>query len=470
MKKTRTLIKVPNRTFINKDTLFRKVTEAFKSLSDSDKKVHGILLNASRHLTNKEIATAVSLSERHIIRIINKLTARGLVPDLELQRRRTMAAKLTLLKRTPEQVKAEKEAAKKAAQEQAEYEKTCAEFNKQYEQKVYDADFLLVPDTVDSIIHYWNNKPGLSRLQIPLKSDYNGYINPSKVLRRCVLLIKRLLAGTAFAKTEFLRKNRKFTVQEIKQAIERFSTAATSDRHFPLRKDSLRRMNLELFIYSNYHKEEKYRSQFLYYIENEPQPRVEIAGEAPADKCPPLSFALLKRCETVFNFDPDDWRTRNNIVVAANKLYAFWIENQRDQLWIAEMTVNSIIAEFIDALFTWAQWKEDRRVMPQTLTQDWAIKGVFKTHCLSMGLLMGLEKEEESVDESMLLSEFAEPETEDKEPDLELEPTTADLTNLATKLFPPEEPSDELSWEQKIIIKKERAEKERNKYENAPYD
>lgn len=381
-----------------------------------------------------------------------------------------MAVHLTLLKRTPEQIKAEKETAKKDAQEKAEYEKTCAEFDKQYEQKVYDTDFLLLPDTVDSIIHHWNNQPGLSRLQIPLKSDYNGYIKPSKILRKCALLIKRLLAGTAFSKNEFARKNRKFIAEEIKQAIERFSMAATSDRHLPLRKDSLKRMNLELFIYSNYHREDKFRSQFLYYIENEPQPRVEIAGEAPTDKCPPLSVALLKECERVFNFDPNDWRTRNNIIVAANKLYTFWMENQRDQLWIAEMTINSIVGEFTESLFTWVQWKEDRRVIPQTLTQDWAVRGVFKSHCLSLGLLAGLEEEKEPTDESMLLSEFEEPQTEEKETELYEEPSTADLTTLAASLYKEEPKSDELSWEDRQIIKQNKAEKARNVLENAPYD
>jgi len=289
-------------------------------------------------------------------------------------------------------------------------------------------NFFTVPDTVNKLILYWNDRPGVSKLRITARTDSNSYVDPTKRFKKCVYLLKKLIAGTAFSNTEFVRKNRKFTHDEIKLIMDRFSLAATSDRHYPLRKDLLRKFALEDFIYNTFYKDESLRSQFLYYSEHEPKPRVEIIGEAPAEKFPPLTVALLRRCETVFNFDANDWRTRNNMVIAANNLYKFWVENERTERWLTELTVNSVTAEFIDSLIVWSRRKEDRRVHPQTLTQDWAMDGVFKSHCLSMGLLAP-DEIEDLPDESLTLPEVEEDTLETRE--TYNKPSTSDLQKLS---------------------------------------
>ena len=366
--------------------------------------------------------------------------------------------KTKLIKRTPEQQQADKENLI-----QQEYERTCTEFDKAFTKK---AVFFSVPFTVEKALLHWQSKSHLSKMKMPIKDQQSGYLSPTKVFKETVMTIKRLIAGTAFSKTEFVRQNRKFSVEEICLAIDRFHTAATSDRHFPLRKESLRRLNLNNFIYNPFYKDEKFRSQFLFYVDNEPRPRIQAVEEMPADRFPALTKALMRRGQLMFRFDLDNLNERKKIIQCSNKLYEIWAVNEKASRWTSPMYADGLAREFMDSLFVYQEDKDGRKVSPNTILQDFAFR-IFEEHCYNMELLVKEDLQIEGIqDEILTLDEFEEEPREEQ--DIPIEPTTFDLQQDVNKLFTEEEPKD--IWTEKFLIKKHRAEKMQRVLENSPFD
>lgn len=363
-----------------------------------------------------------------------------------------------LIRRSPEQAKADKE--------KVEYDRLCEEFEEPYKSK--GSAFFPVPSTVDRVLSYWQARDTLSKMKMPIKDGQSGYLSPSKVFKETVLLIKRLIAGTAFTKTEFVRQNRKFTVEEILLAIDRFYTAATSDRHFPLRKDSLRRFNLKNFIYNPFYKEEKFRSLFLFYVENEPRLRMQAVEETPTDRFPPLTKSLMRRTQLMFRFDPDNYSERKKIIACSNRLYDFWTINERANRWTSPMYADGLVREFLDSLLVWQEDKAERKVSPNTILQEFAYR-IFEEHCYNMELLVKEDLQIEGIqDELLTLEEFEKQPREEQE--VYVEPTTFDLQKDVESLFESEEEDPQKSWNDKFLLKKRRAEKMQAQYENSPFD
>jgi len=363
-----------------------------------------------------------------------------------------------LIRRTPEQAKSDKE--------KADYDCLCAELEEPYYSK--GNAFFPIPFTVDRVLCYWQSKDTLSKIRMPVKDKQSGYLAPSKTFKETVLAIKRLIAGNAFNKTEFVRQNRKFTVEEILLAIERFYIAATSDRHFPLRKDSLKRINLKNFIYNPYYKEDKYRSLFLFYIENEPRLRMQAVEEMPTDRFPALTKALMRRSQLMFRFDPNNLSERKKLIQCSNQLYDFWTINERTSRWTSPMYADGLAREFLDSLLVWQEDKVERKVTPNTILQNFAFR-IFEEHCYNMELLVKEDLQIEGIqDELLTLEEFDEGPKESQE---ELvEPTTFDLQKGVEALFKGEEEDPQKQWQNKFLLKKHRAEKMQAQHENSPFD
>lgn len=441
-------------------------------LTETDVKIYNFIHSRINEVfTTREIALSYPLSERQMITILNKLEDKCLLPDWYPPRRRNKM--LTLLKRTPEQIKQAKADKKKEVRMDAELQKATDITS---DNNFYDStEWFKVPDTVESIILHWLNKEGLAKMRMPIK-DKGFCVDPTKRYVNTVRAIKRLIAGTAFSTNEFVRKNRKFTIEEIKQSIDRFHLAATSDRHLPLRKNSLQRYSLETFIYSSFHKDEKYKSQFLFYMENVPQSRVEITEEAPVEKSPALTRALDNTFKD-YGF-VDNWRTRNTLIVVANSLYKFWIANEVADNWQFQISPNGISREFHTAITVWRERKPaERTVTPATLTQPWIIESVFKSHCERMGLLF-MENEAEYQDEfadDLLDEVFTLPDDDYTEDALALRPDNMAITYVRGSGLLGEEQQEEITPDEIEVIRKVNrkvwiTEKERNQYENAPYD
>ncbi len=453
---------------MEKNTSYRKVKEELVDLNKTERKVYNLIHSELNYIfTVSEISRLIKLDRKYITFILNKLEDTNRLPEWVERARGKM--KLKLLKRTPEQVridkeliKANKKARKEADQFDKELQKLFTGSDREWEKETLSVEWYKVPETVESVFMHWYNKTQLAKTRLPVKSPLNGYMDPSKTFKKVILTIKRLIAGTMYDKNEFVRRNRKFTVEEIKLSIDRFHLAATSDRHYPLKKESLRRMNINDFFYCPYYKDDKYRSQFLYYLDNEPAQRVEIVEEAPPEKMPSLTRKLLTETKERLEFDITDWKTINSIVVTANKLYDFWVENEKKNLWAVEIAVNGMVREFVSASISWAERKVGRGINPQTFNQPWFIDSVFRNYLERQGLLLW-DYEEEVVytepDEA-----FKMPLTGEGDEDPE---DGASIFGAKAEIFSWDRFSDEPE-SKTIPINKEMSEKERARYENAP--
>ena len=93
-----------------------------------------------------------------------------------------------------------------------------------------------VPEPVQDIFDFWLEKG----LRLPKR-------NPSKTLQRCITLVNKLLKGRLSSEDKH-----KYSPEEIKMTIERFSIAAFDNDFYPIgdRKEKLRHMYISDFIES----------------------------------------------------------------------------------------------------------------------------------------------------------------------------------------------------------------------------
>ncbi|MDD3752897.1 MAG: helix-turn-helix domain-containing protein [Candidatus Colwellbacteria bacterium] len=93
-----------------------------------------------------------------------------------------------------------------------------------------------VPEPVQDIFDFWSEKG----LRLPKR-------NPSKTLQRCITLVNKLLKGRLSSEDKH-----KYSPEEIKMTIERFSIAAFDNDFYPIgdRKEKLRHMYISDFIES----------------------------------------------------------------------------------------------------------------------------------------------------------------------------------------------------------------------------
>lgn len=116
------------------------------------------------------------------------------------------------------------------------------------------------PPSVKIILDFWNSS-GLRKHQDP----------NTKVYRDVVKVIKSLLRGKAFENRPMEGyKTKRWTVEEITKAIERFSIAANDPQFRPTNKERMRKTSFTTFVWNDYFPENP--SHLVYYHNNEPEP------------------------------------------------------------------------------------------------------------------------------------------------------------------------------------------------------
>lgn len=125
-----------------------------------------------------------------------------------------------------------------------------------------------IPKAVKEIVSYWNSY-GLQNHKDP----------NTKLYRKVIISISRLNKGTFFKSLSIngnysQYKTKKWTNQEILQAISNFSLAATNSDYLPKSeksKDWLRRQSLPNFLWNEYGSDESEKSLLLKYFEDKPE-------------------------------------------------------------------------------------------------------------------------------------------------------------------------------------------------------
>lgn len=202
---------------------------------------------------------------------------------------------------------------------------------------------IAIPAKVRSVFNYWEGKG----LRIPREG--------TKAHRECVTKVRTLFEGKAFNHTEFDDYLKyKFTIKEIRKAIDRFALAALDPHHLPVSqyKKILRKMPIGQFIYSPFSSNGTGRSQFIHYLENEPK----VSGTpvvALKDENPEVTNALRRYYvrEVLGGADPK-WTVmeQNHFIIGAEKLKKF-LSKHRDRIkWYQPFTPRLMAGWVIEAL------------------------------------------------------------------------------------------------------------------------
>jgi hypothetical protein len=110
------------------------------------------------------------------------------------------------------------------------------------------------------IILYWNSKRNLKNYL--LNTDADG--NYSKTVYSAASIISKLMEDKAFISTPLNNMSKAFTIDEIKLAIDRLDLIAHSKEYFPIKKEPLRAMTINTFVYNPFVK----KSYFLSCVMN----------------------------------------------------------------------------------------------------------------------------------------------------------------------------------------------------------
>ena len=187
---------------------------------------------------------------------------------------------------------------------------------------------------IENIVDYWDKK-GLGMH----KRDTISF-------NKAVRTLKLLLKGTLFNSfTNRSNHNRKFSMEEIKRAIDNFELAAYNMDYEPVHKKYLQSVKFSEFFYSNRPTpKEEDKSMFLKYLLNKPILHANSPVFAAKDVYPHASKILTDWYKKTFGNRDDGKYTlknRNDIIFASQGIGKFYEQN-KDKLNIKNwlMTYN----------------------------------------------------------------------------------------------------------------------------------
>ncbi len=143
-------------------------------------------------------------------------------------------------------------------------------FSKEIETLIYPKN---IPDKIKSllkpvhhrqifaIISYWNEKPGLRKIQFPKEGQKSSltFLSAIKYIRMAFTGKLPYLLGLGL---------KPYFIDQIKEAIDNFWISATDVSYLPMNKANIKKIGIDNFFYSKYMK----RSLFLYWVISKPKP------------------------------------------------------------------------------------------------------------------------------------------------------------------------------------------------------
>lgn len=185
----------------------------------------------------------------------------------------------------------------------------------------------VVPGVVKEIVQFWNNTPGLKKVQIRDTKKFNSVWSKINKARKGTLLLKHPDL-----------EQRKFSMFDILQAMKNFKLAAFDSDYDPPNwmKERLRNTELPDFLYSEFSNSEENRCMILKY-QNPPKTAVKMEE----DKYPQVSSVLRKFYKKEIlgraNVDKITPSDENKIRKASIKLSKFFLKNKNKFLHASVM-------------------------------------------------------------------------------------------------------------------------------------
>jgi len=244
-----------------------------------------------------------------------------------------------------------------------------------------------IPKEAKDIISYWNN------------SGLQKHNNPNtKLYRKIIISIKRLKSGTFFKSLPIngnyaQYKTKKWTYEEILQAISNFTLAATNCDYLPKSEKSkewLRKQSLPNFLWNEYLPDKTEKSLLLKYFEIKP----ELAKQSMRplkDDYPKMT----KIIEKVYNEKVFDGVAPQNLPV--NIKNSFIKAARRETEYISKLIkqrkirtyfiqTNRLKAELlVDAALT--NLKNPKELRPHYLCSDYMFDDIFPRYLSSQAVL-----------------------------------------------------------------------------------
>lgn len=216
----------------------------------------------------------------------------------------------------------------------------------------------------EDVINLWNAKDSLPPLQKRASKRLTLFQKTVRALRR----------GTLFARTEFAPYNKKFELDDIKIAVNRFYQAATDQKFLPVDKTFMRSIDLVSFFYNPNFKYS--RSFFLHFLRNEPKRRLMLAEEDKKKSCPHMEKALIDTFEryngmkpSLANSEPD------SLALLSIWLKTLWLKLEDEDMWTTSVWSEDRMAGlFFDYLRQTGLYYSEF----SNLNQDWILKGFVK--------------------------------------------------------------------------------------------
>lgn len=235
-----------------------------------------------------------------------------------------------------------------------------------------------VSDETFEVITYWNSKPGLVRHKLPVNDlCTRRYKKASSVL-------SQLFRGKMFRTTKLANQDRKFSIEDIFLAIDKFSDICTKSEFAPRNKESIRRFSFNRFIYD----EHSEVSWFLKCINDDLQLAVEVSMKSHLKPWyDALKETYLYSRSSNYKYMSD--RDTENILDAAKILYNF----QRrviDNLTYAEATIRPLTP------LVWCGWlfeALDYKATPSRLADPRSCNYFLYSFLIKKGRLPGTQVE-----------------------------------------------------------------------------
>lgn len=187
---------------------------------------------------------------------------------------------------------------------------------------------VFVPEWIENILRLWDSL-GLRKTPGINTKSYGIIVHNLKKLKRGIFFQNGLVNNRY--------KNRKFSEDDIKQAILNFSLAATNYDYEPSRKrykEKLVNTYLHKFLYDDYLPTSN-KSLFIYYLEQPPLSKGVVDAKLKNDSNPKLTRAIRKSYinKILSGIGPDNDRfpnyIENKFIDSAIKLSKFFDSNKR---------------------------------------------------------------------------------------------------------------------------------------------
>ena len=226
------------------------------------------------------------------------------------------------------------------------------------------------------VISYWNSKPGLTRHHLPKDGTC------TRRYKKANYIIDQLINGRMFQLTKLKTQDRKFPIEDIFAAIDKFNLVCTDLKFSPRNKESIRRFSFNRFVYDDYADS----SWFLKCINDDLQLSAEVSMQ---NYLRPWYGAIKDAylCSRSSNYKHMSDNDTENILKAAKSLYYFQRRVAPD-LSYAEAAIQPL------SPLVWCGWlfeALDNKISPSRLADPKSCNYFLYSYLIKRGRLPGTQ-------------------------------------------------------------------------------